>query len=100
MIVRFSPSYESIVHRFLKRSPAWTKPERVLMGFFVTFKSTFDQLKIKFYEEIKKKKKKRKSRASKLSINMEKEYIPLLNSNCQPLPRWSNGSETLTFSSN
>ena len=22
----------SIVHKFLKRSPAWTKPERVLMG--------------------------------------------------------------------
>ena len=98
MIVRFSPSYESMVHRFLKRSPARTKLERVLMGLLWPLSLSFDQLKIKFYKEIKKKN--RKSHASKLSITMEKEYIPLLNSNCQPLPRWSNGSETLTFSSN
>ena len=27
-----SVAARSIVHKFLKRSPAWTKPERVLMG--------------------------------------------------------------------
>ena len=27
-----SVATRSIVHKFLKRSPAWTKPERVLMG--------------------------------------------------------------------
>ena len=27
-----SVATRSIVHKFLKHSPAWTKPERVLMG--------------------------------------------------------------------
>ena len=31
-IIRQSVAVRSIVHKFLKRSPAWTKPERVLMG--------------------------------------------------------------------
>ena len=45
VVLMFSPTDEktpyegelvvarSIVHNFLKRSPAWTKPERVLMSF-------------------------------------------------------------------
>ena len=41
VVLMFSPTDEeqerivaarSIVHKFLKRFPAWTKPERVLMG--------------------------------------------------------------------
>ena len=35
-----SVAARSIVHKFLKRSPAWTK------GFIVSFMSGFDQLKI------------------------------------------------------
>ena len=30
-VIRFS-WWRLIVHKFIKRSPAWTKPERVLMG--------------------------------------------------------------------
>ena len=36
-----SVAARSIVHKFLERSPAWTKP-----GFIVSFTSGFDQLKI------------------------------------------------------
>ena len=58
-------------------------------GFVVSFTSSFDQLKIKFYTEIKNKTKqnktKRKSHPWKLSITIEKEYIPLLNWN-RPFP--------------
>ena len=32
-----SVAVRSIVHKFLKRSPAWSKPERVLMDFFRFF---------------------------------------------------------------
>ena len=46
-------------------------------GYIVSFTSSFDQLKIQFYTE--------------MSITLEKEYIPLLNLNCQRLPKWSSG---------
>ena len=61
---------------------------RSINGFIVSFTSSFGQWKILFYTEIKKKK---KSHPWKLSITIEKEYIPLLNSNCQRLPRLSGG---------
>ena len=51
----------------------------------VGFTSSFDQLKIQFYTETKKKN--RKSHPWKLSITIEKEYT----STCQRLPRWSSG---------
>ena len=44
----------------------------------VGFTSSFDQLKIQFYTETKKKN--RKSHSWKLSITIEKEYIPRLAS--------------------
>ena len=46
-VILFSRA-RSIVHKFLKRFPAWTKPERVLMGLllFNGFTSGFDQLTI------------------------------------------------------
>ena len=40
-----SVAARSIVHKFLKRSLGWTKPERV-NGFIASFTSSFDQLKI------------------------------------------------------
>ena len=35
-----------IVHKFLKRSPAWIKTEKGINGFIVSFPSSFNQLKI------------------------------------------------------
>ena len=46
-------------------------------GFIVSFTSSFDQLKLWFYTEIKAKKQKVKK-----SIAIGKEYIPLLNVVC------------------
>ena len=54
-------------------------------GFIVSFTSGFDQLKIYFYTETENK------HPWKLSITIEKEYIPLLNLMCQGLPKWSSG---------
>ena len=74
-----SVAARSILHKFLKR---WKSTNE----FIVSFTSTFDQLKI--YTEINKKQTE-KNRPWKLSITTEKEYIPLLNSNRQRLPKWS-----------
>ena len=52
-----------------------------IIGFIVSLTSSFDQWKILFYTEIKKKKEKRNSYPWKLSITIEKKYTPL---NFQP----------------
>ena len=41
-----SVAARSIAHKFLQRSPACTKPERVFHGFIVRFTFGLDQLKI------------------------------------------------------
>ena len=38
-----SVAARSIIYKFLKRCPAWTKPERVWNGFIVCFTSSLDQ---------------------------------------------------------
>ena len=78
----------SLVHKFLKRSPVSIKTERVLMGLIVRFTFSFDQLKIQFFTE---EKTNRKSHPWKLSITIDKEYVPLLNFYCPPLRMWSSG---------
>ena len=83
-----SVAARSIVHKFLKRSPVWTKTERVLMGLIVRFTSSFNRLKIQFFKEVKTN---RKSHPWKLSITIEKEYVPLLNFCCPRLRMWSSG---------
>ena len=82
----------SIVHNFLNVPRHGLRLARKsINGFVASFTSSFDQLKIKFYTEIVKKKqngtkqKKWKSHPWKLSITIEKEYIPLLNWN-RPFP--------------
>ena len=85
-----SVAARSIVHKFIKSSSAWTKPEIVLMDLLWALSLASVSERFNSTRKLKTKKK-RKRHPWKLSITIEKEYIPLLNSNCQRLPRCCSG---------
>ena len=64
----------SIVHKSLKRSPAWTKPERVLKGLLWALRLASINERFNSRRKLKKKKK-RKSHPWKMSITIEKDRM-------------------------